>query len=105
MCARLGIRQAYSQAYRPQGNGRAEVAGKTLINALRKMKAQGYENWVEVLPRVLWAYHNLIGESGMSPFQIVFGRDRHEAGVAYPPLKSVRMPCNISIGWQISTVL
>ena len=37
MCARLGIRQAYSQAYRPQANGRAEVAEKTLINLLRKM--------------------------------------------------------------------
>ena len=36
MCARLGIRQAYSQAYRPQANGRAEVAGKTVIGILRK---------------------------------------------------------------------
>ena len=87
MCARLGIRQAYSQAYRPQSNGRAEVAGKSLINALRKLAAQGLRNWVEVLPRALWAYHNLIGESGMSPFQIVFGRDRHEAGVPFPPPK------------------
>ena len=32
MCARLGIRQAYSQAYRPQANFRAEVAGKSLIS-------------------------------------------------------------------------
>ena len=28
ICTRLGIRHAYSQAYRPQGNGRAEVAVK-----------------------------------------------------------------------------
>ncbi len=28
MCARLGIREAFSQEYQPQGNGRAEVAGK-----------------------------------------------------------------------------
>ena len=87
MCARLGIRQAYSQAYRPQANGRAEVAGKTLINALRKLAAQGHHNWVEVLPRVLWSYHNLVGDSGMSPFQILFCRERHEAGVPYSPPK------------------
>ena len=87
MCARLVIRQAYSQAYRPQANGRAEVAGKTVINSLRRLAAQGHRNWVELLPRALWAYHNLVGESGMSPFQIVFGRERHEAGVPYPPPK------------------
>ena len=28
MCASLGIRQAFSQAYRPQANGRAERAGR-----------------------------------------------------------------------------
>ena len=87
MCARLGIRQAYSQAYRPQANGRAEVAGKTIINALRKLSAQGYHNWAEVLPRALWAYHNLPGESGMSPFRIVFGRERGESGAPYQPPK------------------
>ena len=36
MCARLGIRKAFSQAYRPQANGRAEVAGKTLKGFMRK---------------------------------------------------------------------
>ena len=40
MCARLGIRVAYSQAYRPQANGRAEIAGKTIINSLRKLWAE-----------------------------------------------------------------
>ena len=32
MCARLGIRLVFSQAYRPQANGRAEVAGKSIKN-------------------------------------------------------------------------
>ena len=86
MCSRLGIRQAYSQAYRPNANGRAEVAGKTLINALRKVGAETPVNWVEALPRILWRYHNLPGESGMSPFHILFGRERSEAGCPYEPL-------------------
>ena len=35
MCARLGVKQAYSQAYWAQANGKAESAGKTLIGLLR----------------------------------------------------------------------
>ena len=83
MCARLGIRVAYSQAYRAQANGRAEVAGKTIIASLRRLAAEDHLNWVEALPRVLRMYHNTPGEAGLSPFQIVFGRDRYEAGVPY----------------------
>ena len=37
MCARLGIRAAFSQSHRPQANGRAEVAGRVLNNVLRKI--------------------------------------------------------------------
>ncbi len=50
MCARLGIREAFSQAYHPQANGRAEVAGKQLIECLRKIHAEEEVNWVEALP-------------------------------------------------------
>ena len=87
MCARLGIRQAYSQAYRPQANGRAEVAGKTLIQTLRKIWIHEKINWVEALPRVLRIYHDKPGETVVSPFQIVFGRERNLAGVPYTPPK------------------
>ena len=41
MCARLGIRQAYSQAHRPQANGRAERAGQQLIELLKKIECPG----------------------------------------------------------------
>ena len=80
MCARLGIRMAYSQAYRAQANGRAEVAGKSLISALRRIHAEEGISWMEALPRALWKYHATPGEAGLSPFQILFGRDRYEAG-------------------------
>lgn len=45
MCARLGVRVAYSQAHRAQGNGRAEVAGKQIYNLLRKMHTEDKINW------------------------------------------------------------
>ena len=38
-CAWLGINVAYSQAYRHQEKGRAEVANKNVLNTLRKMRA------------------------------------------------------------------
>ena len=87
MCGRLGIRMAFSQAYYPQANGRAEVAGKQLIIALSRVMSETRGNWVELLPRVVRAYHDIPGESGLSPFHILFGRDRYEAGVPYEVLQ------------------
>ena len=40
LCSRFGIRIWYAQAYRLQGNGRAEVAGRQIITVLRKMQAE-----------------------------------------------------------------
>ena len=86
ICARLGVRMAFSQAYRPQANGRAEVAGKTLITTLRKLHFEENVNWVEALPHALRLIHDRVGEGGMSPHQIVFGRDRNLAGLPYTPM-------------------
>ena len=84
MCARLGVRQAWSQAYRPQANGRAEVAGRTVMAALRKLQADHEINWVEGLPRVLRLMHDLPDpETGVSPYQLVFGRERSLGGLPY----------------------
>ena len=37
LCAQLGVQSAYAQAYHPQANRRAEVAGKTFKTWLRKI--------------------------------------------------------------------
>jgi hypothetical protein len=81
MCQRLGVRQAFSQAHRPQANGRAEVAGRQLITILRKLHAERAINWVEAMPHALRLIHDSEGPSGMSPYQIVFGRDRNLGGL------------------------
>ena len=90
MCARLGVRQAFSQAHRPQANGRAERAGQQILELLKKMNVQESINWVEALPRVLVQYHDVLGESDLSPFQILFGRDRGTVGIPYPPRACLR---------------
>jgi hypothetical protein len=90
MCAKLGVRHAYSQAYHHAANGRAESFGAQLQKRLRKLKAEdGSITWVEALPRALRMLHDAIGQSGLSPYQILYGRDRWYAGVPYqPPTKA-----------------
>ena len=85
MCARLGIRTAYSHAHRPQENGRVEVAGARIYNILRKLHCEKSVNWVQALPRVLWIQNNLSMEVGLSPYQLLFGRDRLEGSIPYTP--------------------
>ena len=58
---------------------------KTLIELLRKMWTSDKVNWVEALPRALRVYHDNPGESGLIPFQVLFGRGRNVAGVPYDP--------------------
>ena len=85
MCARLGVRQAFSQAHRPQANGKAESAGKQVITLMRKMHAEEGMNWVEALPRVLMRLHDMAGEGGLSPHQIIMGRPRSLGALPYNP--------------------
>ena len=87
LCARLGIRVAYSQGYHHQANGRAEVVGKVLWGIIRKLNAESRVNWVEALPRILRIYHDMENASGLSPYQMVFGRERAVAGLPYTPPK------------------
>ena len=84
ICARLGVRQAFSQTYRPQANGRAEVAGRTVITTLRKLHTDHEINWVEGLPRALRLRHDLPNpETGLSPYQLLFGRERPLGSLPY----------------------
>ncbi len=55
MCAKLGVRQGFSQAYHHQANGRVEMAGQQINEKLRKIQAQDEIPWVEALPAVLIA--------------------------------------------------
>ena len=72
MCARLGIRQAFSQAYRAQANGRAERAGRQILDWLSKIRAETKEGWVRSLPIMLRQYHDAVGAAGYSPYELFF---------------------------------
>ncbi len=85
MCANLGIQLSFSQAYHHQANGRAEVAGQQIKERMRKLMTQDHVNWVEVLPCVLDRLHDVVGESGFSPYEILFGRQRPIGNLPFTP--------------------
>ena len=77
MCKHMGIRHAKTVAYHSRSNGRAEVAGRQMFEKFRQLHIDkpGW-NWYNSLWRVLQAYHNLPGPTGLSPHRILFLRDR-----------------------------
>ena len=50
-----------------------------------KLAAEEGRPWVEILPKALRAIHDVPGESGLTPYEIVFGRQRPLAGIPYRP--------------------
>ena len=85
MAASLGIRQNFSHPYHHQANGRVEMAGQQVQEILRKLNAEMGINWVEALLTVLSKIHDAPGELGLSPYQIVFGRERTLPNIPYQP--------------------
>ncbi|XP_075074411.1 uncharacterized protein LOC142162012 [Nicotiana tabacum] len=65
-----------STPYHPVGNGQAESTNKFIINNLKKRLEESKENWLEVLPGVLWAYRTTTKTStGETPFSLVYGTE------------------------------
>ena len=77
MCKHMGIRYAKTVAYHSRSNGRAEVDGRQMFEKFRQLHIdEPGRNWYNSLWRVLQAYHDLPGPTGLSPHRILFLRDR-----------------------------
>ena len=77
MCKHMGIRHAKTVAYHSRSNGRAEVAERQMFEKFRQLHIdEPGRNWYNLLWRVLQAYHDLPGPTGLSPHRILFLRDQ-----------------------------
>jgi hypothetical protein len=86
MCAKLGVQHAISQPYHHRSNGRAECAGNQLMEKLRKIHVgRSSFTWVDALPAALRYIHDQPGSSGLSPYEILFGRERPLANLPFQP--------------------
>ena len=77
MCKYIGVRHAQTVAYHSRSNQRAEVASRHLFKKFRQLHIEEPgTNWYHSLWRVLQAYHDLAGPSGLFPHRIFFLQDR-----------------------------
>ena len=83
ICSLFGVTRAYAHAYHHQANGKADRTGREFKDWLGRVTATSTMNWVEALPFVQRLYHDTPGISAYSAHKLVFGRDRHLAGVPY----------------------
>ena len=85
LCAAHGVRVGYGQAYHHRAQGKVERTGQEVIRKLSKLNVDEGTPWPELLPRVLRHLHDAPGPTGLSPYEIVFGRYRGMAGIPYQP--------------------
>jgi len=71
----LNINMTRANARHPQTNGAAERIHRTLNAAIRATLSPE-KPWKEMIPFIEWAYRTMpIDGLGLSPFQIIYGRD------------------------------
>ena len=83
-CALKGIMHAEAVSYRSATNGRAERAIASVLGALRKLQNDKSIPWPEALPQALTLIRCAPGPTGLSPSQVVYGRDVLETGLPLP---------------------
>ena len=76
LCGMSGIEQHKGVVKRPQSNGRAGAAVKSIVNGLRRLVDQRSGQWVRTLPLALWGLNDLPGVVSAHPLhRLVFGRE------------------------------
>nr|GEW40883.1 hypothetical protein [Tanacetum cinerariifolium] len=75
-CNKLNITQRFASVKHPQSNGLVERANQSLGEGIKSRLGERNKNWVEELPRVLWAHRTMIKSShGDTPFSLTYGTE------------------------------
>jgi hypothetical protein len=82
-CNLRGVRPSVTIAYRPQSNGAAERAVKSVLQGVRRLQVESGTSWVDALPRALRLLRTTPRQHGLSPYELLFGRDPFVLEVCY----------------------
>ncbi|GKA34128.1 reverse transcriptase domain-containing protein [Tanacetum coccineum] len=75
-CDKLNITQRFASVKHPQSNGLVERANRSLGEGIKARLGEGNKNWIEKLPRVLWAHCTMIKSSHSdTPFSLTYGTE------------------------------
>ena len=77
MCKHMGIQHAKTVACQDRSNSRVEVAGRQIFEKFRHLHIEeAGRNWLPSLWKILQAFHDLSGPTGLFPHLILFLRDQ-----------------------------
>jgi hypothetical protein len=74
VCKALNLKLKLSVAYHRQTDGATEIFNKTFLTMLRCFVNQYHSSWADLLPPLLYAYHNAVhSATGFTPHLLLFG--------------------------------
>ena len=89
----LGLRVVNSTAYHPQTDGQTENFHRTLLSMMRAFVNKYHSNWEDILPSLLYAYHNTIhSATGYTPHRLLFGWTPRDLRVPMLSASAPRFP-------------
>nr|GEX56529.1 hypothetical protein [Tanacetum cinerariifolium] len=75
-CEKLCIRQHFASVKHPQTNGLVERENHSLGQGIKARLDARSKNWIEELPRVLWAHRTMMKSSNEeTPFSLTYGTE------------------------------
>ena len=73
LCLLCGAHNTRTTPYHPASDGLVERFHRTLLMMLAMFAGENWDNWDDLLPAVMMAYHSSVHEStGFSPYRLMF---------------------------------